>query len=237
MAAPCFELTRGRVIRATLLDACGHPVDGPRSSVVTKCVAKVTLTEINTQRSDEVLRNDENKPRIHIRAKTTPLRYAVDINLLGVNPALLNLMTNQPLVRNAYGEVVGVDMKVAQAPSNFALEVWTKLAQPVSGNRYGWTLLPRLRGGRVSGTKFANAAVNFNVVGAHSVRSALWGTGPYAQGWDTIGWDMGPWDEVPAQMVGARTHWRQALSDHMPTPRCGPLALALPVVPSEGPPM
>ena len=221
----CFELTRGCVLRATLLDSCGLPLGGPRSSVVTKCAAKVTVTPVISTRSDEVLRDDDNKGSIHIPAKSTTTRYTADLDLIGVNPDLITLLTGHPLVRNARGDVVGNDIITTLAPSNFALEIWTKLARPVSGNRYGWTLLPRLRGGRLTAPRFANAAVNFNVVGAHTVPSSLWGTGPYANGWDSTGWDMGPWDETPIQMVGPRTHWRVSLADHIPVPSCGAQAL------------
>lgn len=224
----CFELTRGRALRVTLLDDCGAPVEGPQSSVVTECVARVMVTEVSSTRSDEVLRNDVGAARLHLRAKVTPLRYVVDVALLGANPRLLSLMANQPLVRNAHGDVVGNDITVAAAPANFALEVWTKLAKPVSGNQYGWTLLPRLRGGRISNVKFANGAVNFGITGSHTMRSALWGSGPYSQGWDVVGWDMGPWDNPPTDYIGPRTHWRVTTTDHLPTAQCGPQALDLP---------
>lgn len=223
----CFELTRGRMLRATLLDDCGAPVEGPESSVVTECVARVTVTEVSSTRSDEVLRTDAGATRVHIHGKTTPLRYSVDVALLGANPRLLALMANQPLVRNAQGDVVGNDITVATAPANFALEVWTNLARPVSGNKYGWTLLPRLRGGRVSNVRFANSAVNFGIIGATTLRSARWGTGPYSPGWDEVGWDMVPWDTPPTAVIGSRTHWRTTTTDYLPTASCGAQPLDL----------
>lgn len=103
------------------------------------------------------------------------------------------------------GRVIGFDAGSRLPIKSFALEVWSKLDQesarsrplgfdelpfddfpfdegaprPGCERRWGYTLFPHLRGGRINGFKFANGLVSFNVIGAQTRRLPGWGVGPY----------------------------------------------------------
>src|SRR5690606_30983160 len=83
------------------------------------------------------LRPENNEPRVLIREKTAVTGYGVDIELRSVNPALIALLSNQREVVNAQGDVVGNDVMTRRAPSNFAMEVWSKLVPAVDGMTHG----------------------------------------------------------------------------------------------------
>lgn len=223
MSTLCYAMVRGSVARFTLLDSCGAPLPGPRSVVVTKGIAQVSIEERVDTTGDQLLRNDEDVPRVLIRGETNTVGYGASIGLRGVDPEVVSLLTGQPLVTNAQGDVVGNDVLTRQAPSNFAMEIWSKLDQPVGDYTHGYTLFPRLRGGRLGGFSVAgNAAVSFSVNGARALRMSRWGSNPHSGGgWDTVPWDVGAWDETTYPLVGTRLHWRNMLTDFVPEPRCG----------------
>ncbi len=49
----------------------------------------------------------------------------------------------------------------------------------VEDRRWGYTLFPYLRGGRLSGFTFANGLVSFSLIGAQTRRASRWGVGPH----------------------------------------------------------
>lgn len=194
MTTHCYAMTRGRVARFTLLDTKGAPVEGEQSVVVTKGIAAVAINEVVESQGHELVRNDEDTPRVLLRGKNRTIGYTTDISLRGVDPDLLTMLTNQPTVQNVHGDTVGNDIQIKRPVSNFAMEVWTKLAEPVNGYTFGYTLFPRIRGGRLGGFSINNGALDLTIKGARTSRMSKWGSGPYALRWNGGGWDINPWD-------------------------------------------
>ena len=223
--------------------------------VVTSGIISAAIEEVAEAGSAEMLRSALDEPRLYLRTKAQTIGYSVDITLAKVDPALIELLTGQPLVTNASGDVVGNDAQTRLPVANFAMEVWTNLAGGActtptealgfgeapfgeapfgglphgsGGPRYGYTLFPHLRGGRVSGFSFANEAVTFNVSGARTVPMQKWGTGPYGVlCWYKAGWDEHGWDEEPGLPVVGNVHWRNQITNFAPTPLCGAQPLVL----------
>lgn len=210
-----FEMVRGRSVRFTRLDANGAP--SIEDAIVSEGIARVTVGEVSESVSDELLRNEEGVGRVLFRNTDRTRHYTTDISLLGVDPRLIELLTGNPLVTNAWDDVVGNDMVTHLKPTHFAMEVWTKLARPVSGNNYGWTLFPRITGGRIGGLTISNAAANFTITGARTRRSSQWGLGPHAGGgWGSAPWNTTRWEEPRTPFVGSRVHWRTTLTNFLP---------------------
>lgn len=181
MGTQCYAMVRGSAIRVTALGSRGR-VTSPVRYAASKAVAKISLTEVTATGSNEIVRTPEDEPRLKMIRPATTIRFLADIQLLRVDPAVLNMVTGTPVVMNASGDVVGFDSGPRNITTSFALEVWSKLA----GTRcddgspaWGYTLVPFLRGGTVGDFKFENGLVSFNVVKAQTRRRSRWGVGPH----------------------------------------------------------
>lgn len=184
MANNCFPILRGRRLRATRLDGCGNPVLGPDSVVVTKGFISVALTANNTE-GEEINVTNANGDVCVLDTPCPKLQnYSVEITFCDVNPALVNLMSGQPLVLNGT-DTVGFRMnsEIDACASGFALELWTGVASeacaPGAGQSYGYLLLPFLQGGVLGDFTVENAAINFVLTGAVTKKGSGWGVGPF----------------------------------------------------------
>lgn len=73
--------------------------------------------------------------------------------------------------------------------------------------RWGYTLFPFLRGGRLSGFTFENGLVSFNLIGAQTRRNPGWGVGPH---------DLtGPFQRLESP-VSRNTSWRMFVTEAQP---------------------
>lgn len=214
MATSCYAQVRGEAIRVTSLDSCAS-VRSPFHYVVSKSVSKVVLDDVVESGSTELLREEySGDARINLKQNDSLLYLKADIDFLRVDPDLLNLVSAAPVVQDASGDVVGIDANTRLPAAAFALEVWTKIAGQVCapGSRvWGYTLLPYLRGGRLSGFSFDNnGAVSFNLRGAQVRGGSKWGHGPY---------DLeGPGKRL-LDPIGPRTLYRNTLTEGAPPPQ------------------
>lgn len=226
----CYAMVRGSVIRLTRLDRRGAVVLGPRSSVVSRNVTRVTIDEVTDTRPGMKEKTPTEEMRLHIPEYAETIGFTTDIQFALTNPDALEIVTGQPVVKNAAGKIVGFDATTRLPAQAFALEVWSKLAPPSAEYRFGYTLFPFLMGGVLSGTTFANGVASFSVKGARTRRGAGWGRGPYTiyppgtAGWDGYMWDEHPWDAAPndewdlRSPVGYNSHWTTLLTPAAPVP-------------------
>lgn len=212
MATQGFAQVRGSVIRVTRLDSCGNPDPGESAVVVSKRISTVTIDEVTEEGTSIRERNFGDEMCIVDDAFTDILGYTADIALCGVDPDLVSLLTGQPVVTNAEGDIVGFDAQtgIDLDGFGFALEVWSKIAGSscdVSGNRkWGYTVFPFLKGGRIGGFSFENGAVQFTISGAQTRDGNGWGAGPFDVDRDELG--------APAPLftpLAANTHYRNIL--------------------------
>lgn len=147
-----------------------------------------------------------------------------------------------PFGGDANGTVVGFDSGTTLRATSFALEVWSRLdnasAKPRplgfdevgfddtpfdapapgtadcgDGRQWGYTLFPFLRGGRLSGFKFADGLVSFNLIGAQTRRNPGWGLGPH---------DLTGDFQRLVEPVSRNTSWRMFITSATPpAEECG----------------
>jgi len=228
VATKCYAQVRGSVIRVTRLDSCGNPDPGASAVVVSKRVSTVTIDEVTDDGTNVRERNFADELCIVDDAFTTIIGYTADIALCGVDPDLVSLLTGQPVVTNAAGDIVGFDAttNVDLDSFGFAIEVWSRIAGAAcdaSGFRpWGYTVLPFLKGGRVGGFSFENGAVQFTISGAQTRDGNGWGVGPFDVDRDEL--------DAPAPLntaLGTNTHYRNILVTlDPPEASCGAFALA-----------
>lgn len=181
MTTECFAMVRGAGLRVTELNRCGE-LSGTVRYAASKSVIRVRINEVTDTKADQLLRNEENEPRVRLNGYEETIRYTVDIEFIRVDPGILSLVSGVPVVLNAAGNVAGFDAETKMEPVAFGLEVWSRLAGQacVEGEReYGYTLFPFLKGGTLGGFAFTNGRVSFTLVGAQTRRLPRWGTGPY----------------------------------------------------------
>lgn len=181
----CFALVRGRMLRATKLDACGNPVYGPTNSVVTSGFITVGLAAQTDEGTVISVTNAAGKVCILDEPAPTFTGYDLTIEFCGVNPDLVHLMTGQPIVYDFAGTLgVGFRMnsKIDVSTFSFALEVWSNVpagACVAGATSYGYFLLPYIQGGIIGDFTIGNDAVNFTLSGAKTKDGNAWGVGPY----------------------------------------------------------
>jgi hypothetical protein len=228
MTTQCYAQVRGSVIRVTKLDSCGIPDPGASAVVVSKRVSTVTVDEVTDDGTNVRERNFGDELIIVDDAFTSLIGYTVDTAYCGVDPGLISLMTSQPTVANASGDIVGFDAKTGINLDSFAyaLEVWSKIANAAcdpSGNRlWGYTVFPFLKGGRLGGFSFENGAVQFSSQGAQTRDGNAWGTGPFEVTRNGAG------DPSPlAAALATDVHFRNILVNlDPPVASCGAFPLA-----------
>lgn len=222
----CYSMVRGSAIRVTELGSRGQTLNPVRYGV-SKSVVKVAINEVALEGANEMLSTPEDERRLRFVKSTQTIRYTADIEFLRVDPGILSLVTGVPMVHGAslgfgetpFGEwpfggavtsdVIGFDSVPRLAPTAFSLEVWSKLtgSHCVGEPRWGYTLFPFLKGGRLTGFKFHNGLVSFNLIGAQTRRMPRWGVGPH---------DIeGPFERLITP-VSRNTSWRSFVTQGAP---------------------
>lgn len=211
MTTQCYAMVRGSAVRVTGLGRSGEVLD-PIRFATSKSVAVITINEVTESSSNERLDSDnaDDDTRLRLVKPEQTIQYRTDVNFLRADPGVLSLVAGVPLVLNADGTVVGWDLDVRQRAASFALEVWSKLAGSacVDGQRqWGYTVLPFLKGGYLSGFRFENGLVSFNLRGAQTRRVSRWGVGPY---------DLEGSNERLTETVSGNTLFRQLVTTASP---------------------
>lgn len=197
----CFSLVRGRAMRVTRLDGCGAVVLGPDSEVTSDGFISVALAAQTDEGTAISVTNAAGKVCILDEPCPVFTGYQLTVEFCGVDPALIELMTGQPVVLDSAGNAIGFKMNTAidACDSGFALEVWssvpTAVCEPGAGQSYGYFLVPFLKGGVIGDFTIGNDAVNFTLSGAASKDGNAWGSGPY----DVVADDTG----IPAPLSDA----------------------------------
>lgn len=230
MPTKCYAPVRGSVIRVTRLDSCGNPDPGLSAVVVSKRISTITIEEVTEEGTNIRDRNFGGEMCVVDDAFTDTIGFGLEIALCGVDPDLVSLLTRQPVVRNAAGDVVGFDVNtgIDMDDTGFAIEVWSRLAgaacDPSGFRPWGYTPFPFVKGGRLGGFSFEDAAVNFTISGAQTRDGNGWGVGPY-----DVDRGAGP-GFAPSPLfepLGENTHFRNMIVNlDPPAASCGAFALA-----------
>jgi len=186
MAGKCFPLVRGRVMRATRLDACGRVDPGACSAIVTDGIVSVALTANITEGEEVTVVNFNGRNCVRDQQSATFNGYGLQITFCDVNPELYAMLTNQNVVFDSEGVAVGFRMNsgVDTAGAGFGLEVWSGVPgvacdDPNAAGSFGYVLLPFISGGVLGDFTIENGAVSFTLQNATTKDGSGWGTGPY----------------------------------------------------------
>jgi len=185
MPTTSFPLVRGRTMRVTQTDGCCTPAYGaPDGMVVTDGFVSVALTANINEPEEIVITNANGKTCVRDAGCAEFQGYGVEITFCEVTPCLFSLVTGQPSVVDAAGEIVGFRMNsaISGCDSGFALEVWMGVpGVACSGEQggFGYLLLPCLQGGVIGDFTIENAAITFTITGANTKAGNGWGVGPY----------------------------------------------------------
>lgn len=228
MTTSCYAPVRGSVLRVTRLDSCAVPDSGQSAVVVSKRVSSVAVDEVTDDGTNIRERNFGGELTIVDDDYTSLIGFTVDTTYCGVDPGLISLMTRVPTVANAAGTIVGFDAQtgIDMDDTAYALEVWSKIANSAcdpSGHRlWGYTVFPFIKGGRLGGFSFENAAVQFSSKGAQTRDGNAWATGPF----DVTRNGAGTPSPL-ATPLATNTHFRSMLVNlDPPVASCGAFPLA-----------
>ena len=233
MATICSNQARGKMMRLTLLDECGEPVEGTASTLVSKSFVSVTATP-NYVEAEEISQVDANGD-VCIEDRSDPALRWIDLSIIVcvTDPQMINLITGDPLVLDDTAitpNVVGFRINAAlTGTANFALEIWSGITGQgctVGGfTNYGYWLYPWVKDAQWGEWVHQNGALVLTFT-ARAVNDSPWGVGPYNVRRDAT---------IPANLEPLLTpiddddfvHF-EVSSAPLPTPACGAVELIIP---------
>lgn len=191
-----FGLVKGVRLRATLVDACGKPIAGPRSRIVT--TGWISANVEPQMREAEDLEQTNAEGRVCVADRTPPERKwnNVTLELCKVNTCLIGMMTGWPLVLDWEGNPIGFsDQKEVPSDRGVALEIWSgvgledqcelptndDILAPGAASAslpYGYTLLPVVREMQVGAFEYGASVSTITLTGI-TANGTRWGKGPY----------------------------------------------------------
>lgn len=232
MATICGGMARGRAMRLTRLDACGNPVEGLCSTLVTDGFILVTDTA-NYQDPEDITQSNANGELCVDDQSDPALRWLdLEIQLCNVDPNAINFMTGDPLVLDDAVAPNTVGYRIDSAltgTGNFALEVWSgvpgQACAPGGFPTLGYHLFPWVKQAQFGERSVQNAPYTITLT-ARTQAGSPWGVGPYNIRRDAV---------TPATLepllttIGATQHYHfQWTTAPLPTSACGCIELVIP---------
>jgi hypothetical protein len=184
MASFCPAVVRGRVMRLTRLDACGVPVIGASTTVVTDGFISVAATDQYEGGDPIRVLNANGDLCLDEPGKAQLAQEDLTITLCQVNFDAINIMTGAPLVLDAATptpNTVGFRKRCGNADVRFALEVWSNVsgqACTAGAAQYFYSLWPLITNAQYGDYTIENGAVNMSIT-ASAFCGSGWGVGPY----------------------------------------------------------
>lgn len=190
-AIPIFKGVR---LRATKVDRCGLPLEGPGNRLVTTGFISLKVDPVMKERTEQEQINAEGKVCFQGTTPATRKYHKIDLALCGVDPDLYAMMTGGPRILDYDGEtVIGWgDSPDVDDKTGVALEVWTTgqsdddCPEPVNDDVFsqlgdGINYLYGLIAGTEwvpSGVAVGSTPSDFSLSGI-SIPMNRWGRGPY----------------------------------------------------------
>jgi hypothetical protein len=187
MATKRLKSIKGRVIRITRLDACGAPVVGACSVIVTEGFVSVAWNDEVEEGEEFTQKNAWGDFCINEKDDDRTKWQNVTIVMCEVDPDVLDFIAANatPVIDDAgSGDTIGVTFGPGGGGDAFAVEVWTKQAGvgacAAGSPEWGYFVAPYVRNGRVDGdVTIENAPLNLTLVGQAIEATADWGVGPH----------------------------------------------------------
>lgn len=182
MATQILKSIKGRRIRLTRLDACGVPVVGACSSIVTQGFVSVTITGEYEAGDQYLQKNAWGDLEINEVDPDTLKWVNVAIVATEINPDVMDIVAAGNPVTNGT-DTIGATFGPETQTNAFALEVWTK---QVGGDceggsaKWGYMPVPYIKTGKIDGSvTIENGVLNLSYMGRGFPAPADWGVGPY----------------------------------------------------------
>lgn len=227
MASTCPAVVRGRIMRLTRLDACGAPVIGASTTVVSDGFISVAASDQYEGGDPIRVLNAAGALCINEKGNSQLAQEDLVITLCQVNPDAINIMTGAPLVLDdatPTPNTVGFRKECGNAEVNFALEVWSDISGQectVGSKQYWYSLWPLITNATYGDYTIENGAVNM-VINASAFCASPWGVGPY----DVINSGVVPAPGPLLTAIGASDLWHgQVTTLAPPVSACGVQAL------------
>lgn len=182
-----FTPFHGRRLRMTKVDACGRPVYGAASQVVSKGFVKIEMQREEEAGTEILQRNAAGELMVSEKGEDQLKWLTVSIDFLQVDPDIAVMMNpTYRLLRDYAGNVVGLAESHSQdLTQGVGLEAWADVsganlcATPGAKQSFVYFLLPWIVGGKINNLTIENGALNFNLSG-RTHKNSLWGKGPYS---------------------------------------------------------
>lgn len=231
--ATCWSSIGAEVMRATRLDACGAPVAGPCSTVVSDGFVSIGWESEIAEGTDIEVRKANGKLCVSDR-QCDELRWInLTFSFCQVNPDLFSMMTGYETVLDWDGQSVG--NRIGQeilCDGGIALEAWTRIpglacTTGVDNARpWGYFLAPWVKSAILNSFTMENDGATFEITARTEVASN-WGVGPY----DVVATDATNTPGPLLTPVGARDHLHMQVVTVQPPAvpdDCGCMELTIP---------
>jgi hypothetical protein len=184
MATKMLNSLKGRVIRITRLDACGSPVVGACSSIVTEGFISVEFAPEIESGEEYTQKNAWGDFCISEKDVDRTKWVNVNLSMCEINPDLLDVIGGANPILDADGtDTIGASFGQDSSLEAFAIEVWTKQAggSCEGGNaEWGYFVAPFCVNGALAGSvTVENGVMSMDMTGQAQPATDAWGVNPY----------------------------------------------------------
>lgn len=177
---------KGTMLRIVKLDACGVPVTGASSLVITTNGFVQVSMEPDYEDGEEFFeRNADGQACVNQKDKPTLKRFALTVDFCSVDPIAAAYVMDARLLDTISPATTGTGFAVAEGePDNqFSLEVWQRVAGSgacdASGvQRYIYNAWPNVGNTQIGTYTIENGRSTLSFTAETSGASTLWGDGP-----------------------------------------------------------
>jgi hypothetical protein len=182
MATHCFIPILGKRIRVTELDSCGRVPTGAYS-LATDGFISLTLSSEVEDGTEIITKKADGSLCVNQKSANSFKRFTLEMEMCGVNPNLLSLVTNANAYKDAALDINGITVPEGPINKFFAFELWTGLSGSAcaagAAEASGYLLLPFVTAGTLGDIAVdGENAVTFSLTGAFTKGGNAWGTGP-----------------------------------------------------------
>jgi len=185
MASRCPKVVRARRMRVTRLDACGVPVVGSSSKVVTSGIITVAASPQYESTDPITVINAAGELCVDEPGCAQLSRIDLEITFCEVNPDIFNIITGAPLVLDdATPTPNTVGFRIRSGGScdlASAIELWSDesgQACTTTTKAYWYSLFPFLKNTQWGDFEYGNENLSFVITGSVYPGNG-WGVGPY----------------------------------------------------------
>lgn len=186
MANRPFKSVRGKRMRVTRLDHCGRipAADEPDALLVTEGFISVQYSSVVEDGPEITDRGITGAIVVNEKLPNSWKRIGLEMTFVGVNPALISLVSNGQDYLDAGGDLSGFTLEEGTIEKWFAFELWTGISgtacEEGEEDASGYLLLPFVNAGTIGDiTVDGENSINFAMTGAYTKTGNQWGAGPY----------------------------------------------------------